>query len=466
MTELLPRNLLVIEDRLRKDYGDVAELAASIKQYGVIQPPVVNAQNRLIAGGRRVAAMDQLGWTEIPIVRKETLSESHLAILEMEENLRRKQMDWKEECASILKIHSLKTDLAIAEGETWTAKHSATMLGVSRAQVGFVLTVAQELQRLDSPCHQCDGVWSAIKLIMRRNEDRAQAELARKIAQQTRDPVLKASAERPQVTVSDSAPFEENTQVILEPVPQHDRVTIDLTNTLIRADCISWMRAQPPGKFNHILTDPPYAIDMGMLNQQNPHGGMVDIERIEETHQVHDNLELLGDFLTEAYRITDDRAFCVLFCDPMRWQYLYDLATRVGWKVQRWPFIWHKTSACMNQAAQYNTTKNFEFAMICRKPGAVLKKVMSSSIFTCPNTGYVSNPFAKPSTLWFELIEAISLMGETILDPFMGEGSSTKACYSCHRKPTGVEVDEKHYNVALDSVRSLCDTIFRKPNYV
>jgi N6-adenosine-specific RNA methylase IME4 len=56
-----------IGKRHRRDLGDVNELAASINAVGLLHPIVIEPNNTLIAGERRLQACKQLGWTEIPI---------------------------------------------------------------------------------------------------------------------------------------------------------------------------------------------------------------------------------------------------------------------------------------------------------------------------------------------------------------------------------------------------------------
>ena len=52
---------IIVENRFRKDMGDLDALAASIAELGQLQPIIINKDRRLIAGGRRLAAMKQLG---------------------------------------------------------------------------------------------------------------------------------------------------------------------------------------------------------------------------------------------------------------------------------------------------------------------------------------------------------------------------------------------------------------------
>jgi ParB family transcriptional regulator, chromosome partitioning protein len=54
-----------IGDRFRKDLGDIKTLAISIQEIGLLQPIVVNQDNELIAGLRRLEACKLLGRTEV-----------------------------------------------------------------------------------------------------------------------------------------------------------------------------------------------------------------------------------------------------------------------------------------------------------------------------------------------------------------------------------------------------------------
>ena len=58
-----------IGSRLRKKLTDIDSLAASIAKVGLLHPPVIDENNKLIAGFRRIKACEKLGWTEIPVRR-------------------------------------------------------------------------------------------------------------------------------------------------------------------------------------------------------------------------------------------------------------------------------------------------------------------------------------------------------------------------------------------------------------
>ena len=81
-----------------------------------------------------------------------------------------------------------------------------------------------------------------------------------------------------------------------------------------------------------------------------------------------ENMTLLSKFFPAAYKVTREKAFVVVFGDLMQWQYMYDLAVKSGFAVQRWPIIWRKVNqSVMNNCAMYNTTKDYEIILVCRK---------------------------------------------------------------------------------------------------
>jgi hypothetical protein len=82
---------IIVENRHRKDMGDIDGLAKSIAEVGLLHPIVVNSSNILIAGERRFEAMKTLGWQEIPITVVTTLDDARKAMMaERDENSERK----------------------------------------------------------------------------------------------------------------------------------------------------------------------------------------------------------------------------------------------------------------------------------------------------------------------------------------------------------------------------------------
>ena len=58
---------IVVGERYRRDPGDIAALAASIDELGLLHPIVIRPDGTLIAGARRLAAVALLGWTNVAV---------------------------------------------------------------------------------------------------------------------------------------------------------------------------------------------------------------------------------------------------------------------------------------------------------------------------------------------------------------------------------------------------------------
>ena len=82
--------------------GDLAELADSLREHGLVQPIVVRAQGdryQLIAGQRRLFAARKLGWETVP-VRVLDVDDRQMSEIAIVENLQRRDLDPLEKAAS------------------------------------------------------------------------------------------------------------------------------------------------------------------------------------------------------------------------------------------------------------------------------------------------------------------------------------------------------------------------------
>ena len=87
---------VIVNDRIRKEFGDIAELAADIEENGLINPPVVSPEMVLIAGERRLRACKHLGWQQIEVRVISVKDYEHQLKLEISENQKRKNFTFSE----------------------------------------------------------------------------------------------------------------------------------------------------------------------------------------------------------------------------------------------------------------------------------------------------------------------------------------------------------------------------------
>tara|TARA_R110000751_G_C13719645_1_gene475316 strand:- start:627 stop:1061 length:435 start_codon:yes stop_codon:yes gene_type:complete len=63
------------------------------------------------------------------------------------------------------------------------------------------------------------------------------------------------------------------------------------------------------------------------------------------------------------------------------------------------------------------------------------------------------HPTVKPITLLAQLVEWSSSPAETVLDPFMGSGTTLRAAKDLNRKSIGIEIEEKYCEIAANRLQ-------------
>lgn len=475
-----------VPDRIRKKVSDIENLAESIRHLGLLQPIGVTDDKLLVWGFRRLQACKHLGMTEVDTVSARDVPEDEREEMEYAENVERSDFTWQEKALGLLRIWRKKRLRGAAEGWKWGANEASREFGMSVGTVQYILIVAKRLELEQSLPEDKRKYWhfqnasEAYRLgILDEEMQRVNADLAKR-AKEKSETVEQAEAQRvevqrveavqasPDLLAAERARYLEN-PLNIEPFEKYwaERVkiieeskrTIHLANRVLHVNCLDLMMdPEHAGSYDHIITDPPYAIDMENLDQQNQHGGMSDIDKVIERHQVEENMSLLAKFFPAAWRCTKDKAFVVVCCDVMLWQFLYDQAIGAGFAVQRWPLIWRKVNqAVMNNCAGYNSTKDYEVIMVCRKPGATLMQKRNSSIIDGSNVEVkkaFAHPFSKPFELTKALVEMVSIPDQLILEPFAGAGSIAVGILQCNRRVVACEREDVWYDALLTNIKT------------
>jgi ParB family chromosome partitioning protein len=160
---------------------DLADLAASLRENGLLQPIVVRpaaeggaAKWELVAGERRWRAGMQLGWKDIPAVIRE-VDDRTLLVLALVENLQRAQLSALEEAEGYQRL---------AEEFSLTQQQVADVVGRDRSTV----TNALRLLQLPVSVHQLmrAGKLSAghARALLGLESDRRIADVARQAAEE------------------------------------------------------------------------------------------------------------------------------------------------------------------------------------------------------------------------------------------------------------------------------------------
>ncbi|MEQ9362660.1 MAG: ParB N-terminal domain-containing protein [Leptospirales bacterium] len=79
-----------VGNRIRKDPGDLSELKDSMRRLGLLQPILVDTNNILVAGYRRLESAKALGWEAIETRLVDIHDKRDRLIIEADENLTRR----------------------------------------------------------------------------------------------------------------------------------------------------------------------------------------------------------------------------------------------------------------------------------------------------------------------------------------------------------------------------------------
>ena len=106
-------DIIIKDDRIRKDFGDINDLANDIRENGLIHNPVINQHNILLAGERRIRACSFLGWEQIEVKIINTRDAYHDLMIEISENESRKEFSKAERVDYMKRL--LRIEMAKAE---------------------------------------------------------------------------------------------------------------------------------------------------------------------------------------------------------------------------------------------------------------------------------------------------------------------------------------------------------------
>lgn len=457
----IPISSIFVGERLRrrdaKFQAAVEEKMQSLQEFGPFQPLLVDEDNNLIDGGTRLEAYFQLGEIDVPAVVAVGIDAATKLVMEMDANEKRNALSWQEKAVGIYKIHKAES----AKYEDWGTRATGSLFKISHASVAQAIIFAEHLIRGDKELWECDTAMAGRDLLLKRREAAVTASLAQlnQDAFKTKAPVSsKASAPSKGIlNITLGAPGTQTAEPAhkkRDHLPSNVITRIPISTMIFHADCHEFMENELKSfSIDHIVTDPPYAIDMANLE------GMQNLASTADEHEVEENLDQLPKFIENSYRVLKADGFLIFFCAFQHWEKMRDWGNAAGFKVQDWPLIWAKPHGCKNNAPHANWTKSIEPVMVMRKGKANLRMPMTKCHMECDATAdrmCQSHPFAKPHQWLSEMIwKPIVSPGTTIFDPYMGGGSILRSAILNGARVIGTEKKEHHYVQALESIKGV-----------
>jgi ParB family transcriptional regulator, chromosome partitioning protein len=162
----------------RVDIGDLSELIASVKEFGVLEPILVKSSDvdgrwMIIAGERRWRAARAAGLRDVPCIEKD-VDERAVAEIALIENMQRKDLTPWEEADGLA---------ALCQRFGYTHEDVARKVGKSRSTVTEALSLASIPEDLREECRRADiNVKSLLLQIVRQPDIASMREMIREIS--------------------------------------------------------------------------------------------------------------------------------------------------------------------------------------------------------------------------------------------------------------------------------------------
>lgn len=314
------------ESRRKINPDKVSELALSIKEVGLIHPILVQQDSLLlIVGGHRLAAYKQLNetgtdWNSIPVHFAFNVTNEELLTLELEENIKRNDMTWKEITLAIMRVH----DSWLVLDPHWTAENTAKRLSLSSPTVSMYLRVARELSSGNDRLSAAAGVHAA-RNILERLDDRAIAN-EMDILGETEAEIDHTSGPDPQPSVENFS--SDSSFIPPAPVPSASILCVNFN---------SWVQSYSGPRFNLIHCDFPF----GVNHHKSEQGRSTDWGQYSDTEETY--WDLCNDLVVALPKIAASSCHIMFWFSMNYYEETRAFFETAGLTVQPFPLIWHKS---------------------------------------------------------------------------------------------------------------------------
>ena len=464
----LPIAQIYIEpDRQRKELGDITDLAASIRENGLLQPIVVMPDEnfsedapryKLVAGERRYRAHQHLQYSLIHAVLFAELSADDQELIELDENLKRKQLTWPEHIGAVGRYFHVATKDA-----KWTQADVAYKLNMPEAtlskmlQLALVLPTAPHLKNasswtsayqtvVDKERKEADAL---VESIMSDGDEISVDDLvpippaaapASPVGRPERSGGLPAGgAESSGVPVS-GLPDEPAADPVLPPPASGALTGFAFA---YKSDFREWVAGYTGKRFNLIHCDFPYGLNMDTANLQ---GSSVRWDETDNKYNDSPELfeSLLRTFVKERDRFIADSAHIVFWTAHKHVQWVTQMFRAADFWVCDVPLIWHKSGGeGIAPDVRRQPRRTYEIAVFASRGDRTIKKVKAASISAAITKEHHLSE--KPMEVVTHFMEMLVDETTEILDPTCGSGTALEAAIRLGAKrATGLDVIAQH----------------------
>ena len=225
------------------------------------------------------------------------------------------------------------------------------------------------------------------------------------------------------------------------------------TVTLYCGDCLEILPTLAPGSVDAVVTDPPYSSETHSGARSIVPTGKASMRGFAETasRATVDFLAMTEEGAASLFvRLVEvSRRWVVATVD---WHHLRAIETALGDRFIR-AGVWVKTDSAPQFTGDRPGT-GWESIAIAHRTG---KKQWNGggtcATWVTRQNRHGEHPTQKPLWLIEDFVEKFSNTDETILDPFMGSGTTGVACVRLGRKFIGIELEPKYFAIAKRRIR-------------
>jgi site-specific DNA-methyltransferase (adenine-specific) len=222
---------------------------------------------------------------------------------------------------------------------------------------------------------------------------------------------------------------------------------------LYKEDAITWLSTLADASVDLIITDPPYE----SLEKHRKIGTTTRLKVSKSSSNqwfsIFPNSRFEALF-TEIYRVLKNNSHFYLFCDQETMFVIKPIAEKIGFKFWK-PIVWDKV--CIGMGYHYRA--RYEFILFFEKGKRKLSNLGTPDVLEFKRV-YRGYPTEKPVPLLEVLISQSSEVGEIVVDPFFGSGSTLIAAQGLERNFLGCDTSDnahEHYKE-----RKLSSTEYKK----
>lgn len=223
-------------------------------------------------------------------------------------------------------------------------------------------------------------------------------------------------------------------------------------NKIHRGDCLDLLRSLPDCSVDLVVTDPPYGIDFKSNHRKQ--SSLKSVNGI--LNDGKDNINFLHEVIKEVHRVLKENSHLYWFTRWDKVQEQHPILEKY-FSVKN-NIIWMKNNWSMGDL-DGSYAGQYENIIFCQKGNKPLKKVdgrtRHSDIlkFDRVSPDKLKHSHEKPIELIKFLIKKSSDIGDVVLDPFMGSGTTAVACLDSDRYFIGAEQEKEFFKICQKRIK-------------